>query len=146
MNSLVTKSISVALVSMFSVVAWADTPLAKNPTSVSSPTGPIKWTLRVGEQTYGMRPQGGPIPLPTEVEWSCRYSELRTIKSGKNVEDAVVHVTCTRSDSRFSFKTTCSRSTSKDAASSGPPANTSQVVTLYSPGEIIPLGVSCEVP
>jgi hypothetical protein len=144
MKALVTKSFSVALVFLFSAGAWADTPLPKTPASRSPSSVPVKWTLRVGEKTYGMLPQGGPIPLPTELEWSCRYSELRNVKNGKSAEESVVHVTCTRSDSRFSFKTICARPV-KDAASPGVPSNSSQLVTLYSAGEIVPLGVSCEV-
>jgi hypothetical protein len=146
MKAVVAKSFSVALVFMFSVGAWADTPVPNAQTSRSPAAGPVKWTLRVGDKTYGMLPQGGPIPLPTELEWSCRYSELRNIKNGKNVQDAVVHVTCTRSDSRFSFKTACSRLLDKDGASNGAPSSNSQVVTLYSAGGIVPLGVSCEAP
>jgi hypothetical protein len=145
MKALFAKSFSVALVLMFSAGAWADTPLPKTPAARSPSPGSVKWTLRVGETMYGMLPQGGPIPLPTELEWSCRYSEVRNVNNGKNFQDSVVHVTCTRSDSRFSFKTTCAHAVNKDAASIAVPPNSSQIVTLYSAGEIVPLGVSCEV-
>jgi hypothetical protein len=144
MKSVVAKSCSIALVCLFSVGAWADTPLAKTSASQSANGGSVKWTLLVGDQTFGMRPQGGPIPLPTELEWSCRYSELRSIKSGKNAQDNVVHVTCTRSDSRFSFKTVCTHPIHGDDPSNEASSTSSQVVTLYSASQIIPLGVSCE--
>jgi hypothetical protein len=140
MNAIITKVCSAAVVCLLAAGARADEPLSKRPGPGSPSEGAVKWTLKVGEKTYAMRPEGGSIPLPTELDWSCRYTQPRT-KNHKTAEESVVHVTCTRSDSRFSFTPMCA--VHKDGASekaSSPP----QEVTLYTGNQIVVVGVSCD--
>jgi hypothetical protein len=144
MKAIIAKVSSVAVVCMLSVGARADAPLSKKPGHDATSDG-VKWTLHVGDKSYGMRPEGGSIPLPSELDWSCRYSQPRA-KGHKNAEEVVVHVTCSRSDSRFAFAPVCTRgnrgeSTAKDVQSSA-----AQSVTLYTGNQIVVVGVSCEMP
>jgi hypothetical protein len=142
MKANIVKVCSVAVVCMLSAGARADAPLSKKP---GHDADAVKWTLHVGDKTYGMRPEGGSIPLPSELDWSCRYSQPRA-KNHKNGEEIVVHVTCTRSDSRFAFTPVCTRGAHGEATAEASPSSTSQSVTLYTGNQIVVVGVSCEMP
>jgi hypothetical protein len=54
-----------------------------------------------------------------------------------------VHVTCTRSDSRFAFTPVCTRG---GGAEGSVHSSASQSVTLYTGNQIVVVGVSCEMP
>jgi hypothetical protein len=140
MKAIVSKLCATTIVCLFAAGAWADAPVSKE---AEGARDAVTWTLKVGEQTYGMRPEGGPIPLPSELDWSCRYSARRT-KTHENMEDSAVHVTCTRSDSRFSFMPTCTRPIKKGAAPESVPSKASQAVTLFTGNQIVVVGVSCD--
>ncbi len=144
MKAIIAKISSVAVVCMLSVAARADAPLSKKPGHDAASDGP-KWTLHVGDKSYGMRPEGGSIPLPSELDWSCRYSQPRA-KGHKNAEEVVVHVTCTRSDSRFAFTPVCTRGSHGEGAAKDVQSNAAQSVTLYTGNQIVVVGVSCEMP
>jgi len=141
MKAIISKVCTVGLVCLFAAGAWADAPVSK---VADGSHDAVTWTLKVGEQTYGMRREGGPIPLPSELDWSCRYSAART-KTHESMEDSAVHVTCTRSDSRFSFMPTCTRAIRKSDASASAPSKASQAVTLFTGNHIVVVGVACEV-
>jgi hypothetical protein len=145
MKAIVAKFSSVAVVCMLSAGARADAPLSKKPGQGAPADNGVKWTLKVADKAYGMRPEGGSIPLPSELDWSCRYSQPRT-KSHKDTEETAIHVTCTRSDSRFSFTPVCTRPLSKDGAGDFVQSNGSQSVTLYTGNQIVVVAVSCETP
>ena len=140
MKATISKVCVTTMVCLFAVGAWADAP-ASNGKGGSHDA--VSWTLKVGEQTFGMRREGGPIPLPSELDWSCRYSAART-KVHANTEDSDVHVTCTRSDSRFSFVPTCTRPIKKGAAPDSVQAKASQAVTLFGGNQVVVVGVSCD--
>lgn len=140
MKAIISKACAVGMVGLFAAGAWADAPVSKG---ADGSHDAVSWTLKVGEQSYGMRREGGPIPLPSELDWSCRYSAPRT-KTHHNMEDSAVHVTCTRSDSRFSFMPTCTRAIKKGAAESSQ-SKASQAVTLFTGNQIVVVTVGCEV-
>jgi hypothetical protein len=148
MKATIAKLSSVAVVCMLSAGARADAPLSKKTGHGSPADNSVKWTLKVADKEYGMRPEGGSIPLPSELDWSCRYSQPRT-KSHKGAEETAIHVNCTRSDSRFSFTPVCTRSLSKDkdkdkdSAGDSVQSNGSQSVTLYTGNQIVVVAVSC---
>jgi hypothetical protein len=142
MKAIIAKVSSVAVVCMLAAGARADAPLSKKPGHDAASDG-VKWTLHVGDKTYGMRPEGGSIPLPSELDWSCRYSQPRA-KNHKDGEEVVVHVTCTRSDSRFAFTPVCTRGGHGDSAPGSAQSSAAQSVTLYTGNQIVVVGVSCE--